>query len=113
MAQNRSSRSAFPVRFENERTRELLRAVALHQRVSMNQLAEQMIERELEVMALGIEGTLSRAIELLRSYRGLGRAEAWDEFAEAEGLPEPVPTHRRLRETDDPYGVARVFEAGA
>ena len=113
MAQNRSSRSSFPVRFENERTRELLRAVALHERVSMNQLAEEMIERELEVMALGIEDTLSRTIELLRSYRGQGRAEAWDEFAEAEGLPEPVPTHRTRPQTDDPYEVARVFEAGA
>jgi hypothetical protein len=79
----------------------------------MNQLAEQMIERELEVMALGIEDTLSATIELLRTYRGQGRAEAWDEFAEAEGLPEPVLARRVHREPDDPYGVARAFEAGA
>jgi hypothetical protein len=79
----------------------------------MNQLAEEMIERELEVMALGIEDTLSRTIELLRSYRGQGRAESWSRFAEAEGLPEPVMTQRIQRDQDDPYGIARAFEAGA
>lgn len=108
----RSPRSSFPVRFENERTRQLLRAVAEHQHVSMNRLADEMIERELEVMSLGIEGTLSQTIDLLRSYRGQGRSEAWDAFAEGEALSEPAPTHRGLPETDDPYGVARTFEAG-
>jgi hypothetical protein len=112
MAQDRSTKSSFPVRFANERTRELLRAVALHEQVSMNKLAEEMIERELEVMALGIEDTLSRTIEILRSYRGEGRSESWARFAEAEGFAEPVLTHRTHRNHDDPYGVARAFEAG-
>lgn len=70
MAAHRSPRSAFPLRFENERTRELLRVIAERQHLSMNQLAEEMIERELQVMALGLESSLSRTIELLRSYRG-------------------------------------------
>src|SRR5450759_1571120 len=37
---------------------------------------------------------LSRASELLRSYRGQGRAKSWERFAEGEGLPEPVPASR-------------------
>jgi hypothetical protein len=76
MALHRPARSAFPLRFENERTRELLRVIADRQHLSMNQLAEEMIERELQVMALGLESSLSRTIELLQSYRGQGRAEA-------------------------------------
>lgn len=107
----RSSRSSFPLRFEHERTRELLRLVAERQQTSMNQLAEEMIERELEVMALGLEVTMSRTIELLRDYRGGLGEESWSTFAEAEGLPEPVIA-RRVGPDQDPFGVARAFEAG-
>lgn len=105
----RSSRPSFPLRFAHERTRELLRVVAERQQTSMNQLAEEMIERELEVMALGLEVTMSRTIELLRDYRtDLGQA-SWDAFAEGEGLPEPI-TARRVEADHDPFGVARAFE---
>ncbi|MBF6604793.1 MAG: hypothetical protein IVW53_04335 [Chloroflexi bacterium] len=107
----RRTRSAFPLRFENERTREMLRVVAERQHTSMNQLAEEMIERELHVLALGLESGLSRTIELLRSYRREGRAEAWAAFADAEGLPEPVAA-LRVRSDEDPFGVARTFERG-
>ncbi len=37
---------------------------------------------------------LSTASKLLRSYRGQGRAKSWGDFAEGEGLPEPVPARR-------------------
>ncbi len=114
MPRANASRAAFSLRFEHARTRELLQAVARHERVSMNRLAEEMIERELEVMALGIEDSLSRTIELLREYRGEGRSEAWQAFAEGEGLPDPVTAHRvRHSDEDDPYGVARAFDATA
>jgi hypothetical protein len=112
MTAERRARSAFPLRFENERTRELLRVVAEQQHMSMNQLAEEMIERELQVLALGLESSLSRTIELLRSYRGEGRAEAWAAFADAEGLPEPIAA-RRTQPDEDAFGVARAFEVGA
>ncbi len=111
MTTERPKRTVFPLQFENERTRELLRIIAERRQTSMNQLAEEMIERELQVMALGLESTLSRTIELLRSYRGEGRAAAWDAFAEAEGLPEPIET-RRVQADEDPFGVARAFEVG-
>lgn len=114
MSETKSSRSVFSLRFESPRTRELLRMVAEHEDVSMNRLAEAMIERELEVMALGIEDSLSRTVALLRDYRGQGHAEAWQSFAEGEGLPDPVSARRvRHEESDDPYGVARAFEPRA
>lgn len=76
----------------------------------MNQLAEEMIERELEVLALGLEVTMSRTIELLRGYRGeIGQA-SWNAFAEAEGLPDPIAA-RRIDADQDPFGVAHAFEA--
>lgn len=109
MTDVRRPRTVFPLRFENERTRELLRVVAERRNTSMNQLAEEMIERELEVLALGLESSLSRTVELLRTYRGQGRASAWSTFAEAEALPEPVIAHR-VDPDDDPFGVARAFE---
>jgi hypothetical protein len=112
MTAERRVRSAFPLRFENERTRELLRVVAEQQHMSMNQLAEEMIERELQVLALGLESNLSETIELLRAYRGEGRAEAWAEFADAEELPEPIAA-RRVQPDEDAFGVARAFEGGA
>lgn len=112
MSDRRPPRPAFPLRFENERTRELLRLVAERQGTSMNQLAEEMVERELEVLALGLEISLSRTMELLRTYRGMGRADAWAAFADAESLPEPIRA-RRMRHDADPFGVARAFAVEA
>src|SRR3990167_2900142 len=111
MTTQRATRSAFPLRFENERTRDLLRVIAEQQRTSMNRLAEAMIERELGVLALGLESSLSRTMELLRSYRGEGRAAAWAAFADAEALPEPIAA-RHTQTEEDPFGVARAFEVG-
>jgi hypothetical protein len=74
----------------------------------MNRLAEAMIEREVGVLALGLESNLSRTLGLLRSYRGEGRATAWADFADAEALPEPI-TARRTHADEDPFGVARAF----
>jgi hypothetical protein len=112
MSADRPSRSSFPLRFHDERTRELLRLVAERQQVSMNQLAEELISRELDVLALGLETTMSRTVELLRAYRTDRQGADWRAFAEAEALPEPVPT-RRAHADDDPFGVAQAFEANA
>ncbi len=112
MVTKRQPTSVFPLRFKDERTRDLLRAIATERNTSMNKLAAEMVERELQVLALGLESSLSRTINLLRTYRGEGRAEAWEAFAEAEALPEPITT-RRVHHEDDPFGVARAFEVGA
>ena len=75
----------------------------------MNQLADELIERELEVLVLGLESNLSRTMELVREYRG-ERRESWSRFAQAEALDDPIQT-RRLDADEDPYGVAGAFEA--
>lgn len=82
--------------------------VAERRGTSMNQLAAEMIERELEVLTLGLESSLSRTVELLHSYRGEGRDDAWSAFARSEALPDPVQA-RRVEPDDDPFGVARAF----
>ncbi len=112
MTTDRPGRTSFPLRFHDERTRDLLRLVAERQQVSMNQLAEELITRELDVLALGLETTMSRTIELLRTYRGDQGRAGWTAFAESEALPEPVPT-RRLGADDDPFGVAQAFKVRA
>lgn len=108
MSEPRKPRTVFPLRFESERTREMLRLVAEQRGTSMNQLAEEMIERELEVLALGLEVSLTRTMELLASYRGEGRTEAWDAFAEGEGQPDPVRTTRKHPDADR-FGIAQAF----
>lgn len=112
MTVQRSIRATFPLRFANTRTRDLLQLVAARQGTSMNRLAEDMIERELEVLALGLEVNLTQTVELLRAYRGEGRAEAWSEFADAEALPEPLRA-RRAQADADPFGIARAFAVEA
>ena len=102
-------RPTFPLRFRYEQTRQLLRFVAEQRGTSMNQLADELIERELEVLVLGLESNLSRTMELVREYRG-ERRESWSRFAQAEALDDPIQT-RRLDADEDPYGVAGAFEA--
>src|SRR5262249_2275144 len=61
------SRSALIVHFHNETLRNLERtAEALG--VSVDDLAEVAIERELAAVGAGIEGRLTRSLERLRSY---------------------------------------------
>jgi len=106
----RPLRPTFPLRFRYEQTRQLLRFVAEQRGTSMNQLADELIERELEVLVLGLESNLSRTMELVREYRGERRRELWSRFAGAEALDDPIQT-RQLDADEDPYGVAGAFEA--
>ncbi|MEX1172733.1 MAG: hypothetical protein WEG56_08990 [Chloroflexota bacterium] len=112
MTEQRKAPATFPLRFANQGTRDLLHLVANRQGLSMNRLVQTMVERELEVMALGLEISLTQTVELLRSYRGEGRAEAWAAFAEAEALPEPLRA-QRVAADSDPFGVGRAFAAKA
>ena len=104
------SRPTFPLRFRYEQTRQLLRFVAEQRGTSMNQLAEELIERELETLALGLESKLSRTMEVVREYRGERRQESWSRFAQGEALDDPIQT-RRLDVDEDPYAVTQAFEA--
>lgn len=102
----------FTLRFRNRRNHELLGLLAQHFGVTKNQLAEQMLERELQAAALLMENDLTRTLALLRQYR---RDEhlpaAIDAFAQAEAAEED-PIKTRVVDpasTQDSFGVADAF----
>lgn len=101
-------RRSFSLRFENEDTHQLLRILAGRLGVSMNELAEDMIERQLDHLALGLEEDLAQTMRLLRQYRGQASHAAWAAFANAEGTVED-PIKARKVEDDDPFGIAAAF----
>jgi hypothetical protein len=98
----------FTLRFHNARTHELLGLVADRYGVSKNQLAEEMLERELEAAALLVERELSSTLQSLREYRRDERlAEDIQAVAEAE-VYGADPLKSRAAE---PLEVADVFGA--
>jgi hypothetical protein len=103
-------RSAFTLRFEDEATHEALRVVADHLGVSMNQLAQDMIKRELRVASLAVERDLSETLALVRAFRGAGLAEDVAAFADAE-MNEEDPIQTRLVRVGmhDRLGISEVF----
>ena len=102
--------TTFPLRLRNPETREHLRLLANQLGTSMNRLAEDMIERELAVMSLGLAGELE---ETLRRLRGFTRADierSLDAWALAEAQPDPISA-RMVAPAEDEFGVARAFGA--
>src|SRR5438093_10152376 len=59
----------FTLRFEKAETHELLRLLAERWRISMNRLAEDILERELRIGALLEEAAVLETLELLRRDR--------------------------------------------
>jgi hypothetical protein len=103
----------FTLRFRNPETHEILGLVADRYGVSMNQLAEDMLERELRAAALVLELDLSGTLDLLRGYNRAEHLErAIEEFAEAEG-GERDPLRARLAETPTTHDAHGVLEAFA
>jgi hypothetical protein len=102
----------FTLRFHNPKTHELLGVVAQRMGMSKNQLAEQMLERELQAAALYLESDLLDTVSLLRSYRGDEALERDIEaVAEAEVTEDdPLRSHMEpLGDLADAYGVAEAF----
>ena len=101
-------RPAFTLRFSNEKTHRMLRLTAEALGLSMNELAEAAIERELAVIGPDLEQRLVRIADLLRSYRGEGTEEDIEEFARAEVSVED-PLQSRLADAEDAYGIGAAF----
>jgi hypothetical protein len=102
----------FTLRFHNRSNHEVLGLLAERYGVTKNQLAEEMLERELQAAALLLEEDLTGTLALLRKYR---REEhlpaAIEEFAHAEAY-EKDPIQTRMVETprtQDAYGIAEAF----
>lgn len=102
----------FTLRFHNRSNHEILGLLAQRYGVTKNQLAEEMLERELQAAAMLLEQDLTGTLALLRNYR---REEhlpaAIEEFARAEADEvDPIQTRMvRAPRTHDAYGVAEAF----
>ncbi len=103
----------FTLRFHSPRTHEMLGVVAEELGVSMNQLAEQMLERELHAAALSLEHDLAGTLALLQSYNREADVESHIQaFAEGEAHGDD-PFRSRARDTvglrRDVFGIADAF----
>jgi hypothetical protein len=102
----------FTLRFRNPRTREVLGLIADRYGISMNQLAEDMLERELQAAALVVELDLTGTLDLLRDYsRGEHLEQAIEDFAQAEAHAQD-PLEARMGETPaarDAHGILEAF----
>jgi hypothetical protein len=105
------------VRLRDERLYGLLKLLAAQRGVSMNQMVEDALARELEREADRAEGELTETLELLRSYRAEPATLA-REFADAE-VTEPDPLRSEpagdapSAEAIDPLGALAGFDQAA
>ncbi len=106
------SRRAFTLRFEKEETHQLLAFVSSRLGISMNELAEKMIENELQVASLALQEDLTHTLGLLANYRGDTDANI-ARIAHAEiAYPDPVRA-RMVGTSEDPLGIAHAFASAA
>jgi len=103
----------FTLRFYNRTNHEILGLLAERYGVTKNQLAEEMLERELQAAALLLEQDLTGTLSLLRNYRRDEHLEgAIEAFAQAEAYEQdPIKTQMvEISRTHDVYGVAEAFK---
>lgn len=104
----------FTLRFHNRRNHALLGMVAESYGVSKNELAEELLGRELEAAALLVERNLTETVRMLQNYRRDERLEAdIAAFAEAE-VSTTDPLQARMAEGSgarlgDAFGVVAAF----
>lgn len=101
--------STFPLRFSNPDTHERLRLVADELGTSMNRLVEEMVERELGAIALGLEAELEGTLQRLRDLRPADIEASLAAWAEAEGQADPISARMVVVGDEDPFGVAAAF----
>jgi hypothetical protein len=106
-----STSPKFTLRFYDSSTHELLGMVAHHLGVSKNQLAEEMLARELGAASLLLEQDLTGTIELLRNYRAGEHLSADIEaVAHAEAYEhDPLRSRRKDDASYDVYDIAGMF----
>jgi hypothetical protein len=109
-----STSSKFTLRFHDSATHEMLGVVAEHFGVSKNQLAEEMLARELGAAALLLQQDLTGTLELLRNYRTDESLSAdINAVAHAEGYERDPLESRSIAgvSSADTYGIAGMFAA--
>ncbi len=115
-----AARGAFPLRFKDEKLRELVREVAETEQVSQTDLIEEAVAHELIFRGARLANDLAEAADRISRLTELQRAElidrSIDEFAAGESLPDPLQARAlhsssgQLEEpTADPLGVLEAF----
>lgn len=85
------TRPAFPLRFKDPETKEMLRLVSDQLGVPMNDLAEDAIRHELVLLGADIERQLTEIVTALKSYNPQTDLHAYlDAFAAGEAHGDPV-----------------------
>jgi hypothetical protein len=102
------SRAALTLHFHNDGTLRNLERAAEALGVSVDDLAEVAIERELAAVGAGLEGRLIRALERLKSYSPAGLDQDIRIFAKSEVEIED-PLQARHIESPDAYGIGALF----
>jgi hypothetical protein len=102
------SRSALTLHFHNDETLRNLERVAEALGVSMDDLAEVAIERELAAIGAGLEDRLARALERLKTYGPSDLDRDIQAFAQSE-VEIADPLQARRIESPNAYGIGALF----
>lgn len=102
------TRPVFTLRFRDDETHRTLRLTAELLGVSMNELAEQAIARELARMGADLEERLRRTADRLGRYRAGEIERDIDDFVHAE-VTESDPLRSRRMPVEDSLGVSALF----
>ena len=102
------SHAALTLHFRNDETLRNLERAAEALGVSMDELAEAAIERELAAVGAGFEGKLTRSLERLKSYGPTDLDRDISAFARSEVEVE-APLQARRVESPDAYGIGALF----
>ncbi len=104
------TRPAFPLRFKDPETKEMLRLVSDQLGVPMNDLAEDAIRHELVLRGAYLERQLTELVAALKSYKPETDLDAYlDAFASGEADGDPV----QARQLAAPAGRSKRAEASA
>ena len=111
-------RPTFPLRFTQDRVRELVRLVAEREGISQNELLEQAAEHEVIARGALLADELEAAAAHLRAVAAPAMAEGIEAsitaFVEAEALPDPIRARRIARRPDPrPWGSSSIGAVAA
>lgn len=108
----KTRRRSFTLRFEDAETHELLTLLSSRMGISMNRLAEAMIQNEIQAAAFALQEDLSHTLARLADYREDARRDI-AKFAHGEiAFQDPLKA-RMVFPRDEPHDISSTFAAAA